>query len=170
MLITSVSLFWICGHYCYQQLPTLFSQNLNFDKHILYNSHLLPKLVLETIKIGLNALLPIMAGLVLIAFVALSLFGGIYINHKSIKFDWKKLNPINGLKRLFSINTLADIFKALLKVVLVAIGISLFLWVNLADFFSFSHPTLLVGIKSGDAINDICYLYWHFYAYSTRQL
>ena len=74
MLIAGVFLFWICGNYCYQQLHTLFSQTLNFDKHILYNSQLLPKLVLETIKIGLNALLPIMVGLVLIAFVAPSLF------------------------------------------------------------------------------------------------
>ena len=39
------------------------------------------------------------------------------------------------MKRLFSINALAYLFKALFKVVLVAIGISLFLWVNLADFF-----------------------------------
>ncbi|PAV02129.1 hypothetical protein CBG25_12650 [Arsenophonus sp. ENCA] len=135
ILIAGVSLFWVCGHYCYQKLHILFSQTFYFNKYILYNSHLLPKLVFESIKIGLNALLPIIAGLVLIAFAAPSFFGGIHINFKSIKFDWKKLNPISGLKRIFSINALAELFKALLKVILVSVGISLFVWVNLPHFF-----------------------------------
>lgn len=135
ILIAGVSLFWVCGHYCYQKLHTLFSQNFYFNKYILYNSHLLPKLVFESIKIGLNALLPIIAGLVLIAFAAPGFFGGIHINFKSIKFDWKKLNPISGLKRIFSINALAELFKALLKVILVSVGISLFVWVNFPHFF-----------------------------------
>ena len=135
MLITGVSLFWICGPYCYQKLHTLFSQTFYFDKYILYNSQLLPNIVFDSIKIGLNALLPIIAGLVLIAFAAPSFFGGIHINFKAIKFDGKKLNPITGLKRLFSINALAELFKALLKVMLVSIGITLFLWVNLPHFF-----------------------------------
>lgn len=103
MLITGVSLFWICGPYCYQKLHALFSQTFYFDKYILYNSQLLPNIVFESIKIGLNALLPIIAGLVLIAFAAPSFFGGIHINFKAIKFDWKKLNPITGLKRLFQL-------------------------------------------------------------------
>ncbi|MDR5615802.1 flagellar biosynthesis protein FlhB [Arsenophonus sp.] len=135
ILIAGVSLFWVCGHYCYQKLHILFSQTFYFNKYILYNSHLLPKLVFESIKVGLNALLPIIAGLVLIAFAAPSFFGGIHINFKSIKFDWKKLNPISGLKRIFSIHALAELFKALLKVILVSIGISLFVWVNLPHFY-----------------------------------
>ncbi|TFT67658.1 flagellar type III secretion system protein FlhB, partial [Proteus mirabilis] len=52
---------------------------------------------------------------------------------KSIKFDPKKWNPISGLKRIFSMNALAELFKAILKSLFVGLAATVFLWHNWND-------------------------------------
>lgn len=49
---------------------------------------------------------------------------------KSIKFNLGKLNPIAGIKRMFSMQTAAELLKALLKAVLVGCVAAWYLWHN----------------------------------------
>ncbi|MFK9676987.1 EscU/YscU/HrcU family type III secretion system export apparatus switch protein, partial [Escherichia coli] len=48
-------------------------------------------------------------------------------------FDPKKWNPISGLKRIFSMNALAELFKAILKSLFVGLAATVFLWHNWND-------------------------------------
>lgn len=58
------------------------------------------------------------------------LLGGITFNPSLIKFDIKKVNPLSGLKRMFSSQVLAELFKAILKAVVFGCITGGFLWHN----------------------------------------
>ena len=67
----------------------------------------------------LFAMLPIL-GTALIAGVAINIMQvGFLFTAKPLGMKLSKINPINGFKRLFSVKTVADLLKSILKVILV---------------------------------------------------
>lgn len=57
----------------------------------------------------------------LAAFLGPLLMGGWVFSTSSIKIDFKKLSPLAGLKRLFGIQSLVELFKSMLKVLVLAV-------------------------------------------------
>ncbi|WP_059172720.1 flagellar biosynthesis protein FlhB [Bacillus sp. FJAT-27445] len=53
---------------------------------------------------------------------------GFLITGESIKFDLKKIDPIAGAKRIFSIRSLVELLKSILKVILITTVAGLYLW------------------------------------------
>ncbi|MCL6269533.1 flagellar biosynthesis protein FlhB [Sansalvadorimonas sp. 2012CJ34-2] len=66
--------------------------------------------------------------IVTVAAIAGSLMtGGLIMSFKAAQPKWNRLNPIAGIKRLFSIQTLAELVKAILKTIVFASILYLFL-------------------------------------------
>lgn len=63
----------------------------------------------------LYALLPLLAALVLVAVLTNLVFNGPVFSGTPLKPDFKKLNPITGLKRVFSRRMLVDLLRVLVK-------------------------------------------------------
>ncbi|HLD64650.1 MAG TPA: EscU/YscU/HrcU family type III secretion system export apparatus switch protein [Pseudomonas sp.] len=63
----------------------------------------------------LYALLPLVGALVLVAVLTNLIFNGPVFSTALLKPDFKKLNPITGLKRVFSRRLLVDVLKVLVK-------------------------------------------------------
>tara|TARA_R110000787_G_scaffold188679_7_gene300400 strand:+ start:4013 stop:5152 length:1140 start_codon:yes stop_codon:yes gene_type:complete len=64
-------------------------------------------------------LLPVMLAAVFAALAGGLLIGGWNISGKAVMPDLKKLNPLSGLKRMFSLNALVELLKAIFKAFLV---------------------------------------------------
>lgn len=86
--------------------------------------------VLNALYVPLMEALLISAPFLFLMFAAVFIgplcMGGWVFSVSSIKVDFTKLSPIAGLKRMFSIRTLADLSKALMMVILLG-GVSVFL-------------------------------------------
>ncbi|SQI34021.1 Flagellar biosynthetic protein flhB [Providencia alcalifaciens] len=132
MMLAGVSLLWLSGGHLATQLRQIMRQGFIFDGHYLQNTGLMLSYLGRVVSEALFALLPIIGGLALVGISASSLVGGLLFNSKLIKFDLKKLNPIKGLKRIFSMNALSELFKAILKCVFVGLGASIFFMAKLA--------------------------------------
>ncbi|WP_387691122.1 flagellar biosynthesis protein FlhB [Photorhabdus sp. RM71S] len=130
MLTSGLSLLWISGQSMTHELSLMVFEGFSFDHNVVSNDKQMVQQIGRLLQQAVLALLPVFAGLVLVALSAPALLGGLVFSTKSIKFDPKKLNPISGLKRIFSMNALAELFKALLKAGFVGIGAALFLWMN----------------------------------------
>ncbi|NRN26984.1 flagellar biosynthesis protein FlhB [Photorhabdus heterorhabditis] len=130
MLTSGLSLLWLSGQSIAHELSLMVFEGFNFDHSMVSNDKQMVQQIGRLLRQAVWALLPVFAGLVLVALSAPALLGGLVFSTKSIKFDPKKLNPISGLKRIFSMNALAELFKALLKAGFVGIGAALFLWMN----------------------------------------
>lgn len=133
MVLAGVSLLWMSGGFITHGLYGMLMEGLTFDHQLIGNENLLLPRFGALIKQAVFALSPVFFGLVLVAIGGSALLGGISFSSKSIKFDPKKWNPVSGMKRIFSMNALAELFKAILKSLFVGIAAAVFLWHNWND-------------------------------------
>ncbi len=81
-----------------------------------------PRDLWHVIEAGLirsaSLLLPFFGTVVVAALAANILQTGIVFSAHPVKPDWDRINPVNGLKRVFSLRTLFDAFRACAKLLL----------------------------------------------------
>lgn len=117
--------------------------------------------------------------LAIVCIITQFIIGGINFSLKSIYWKMEKMNPISGLKRIFSLNGLVNLVKALLKVFLLG-AISFFIikknvpdltyltTTNLASAFGKTvsfFPELVLALLLGLALIAILDLAWQKYDY-----
>ena len=126
ILLVGIMLFWIMGTHFVSKLKAiiqhamLVAHRTDDDKQIIFN-------LINLLTAGFWAILPIFVGLVIVAIIAPLSVGGLLFSLQSIKPNLGKLNPISGFKRLFSLRIFSELFKSILKVVLIAFAAALFL-------------------------------------------
>jgi flagellar biosynthetic protein FlhB len=128
MLLVGLAILWMGGETMARQLAAMVAQGLRFDHGVISNDRQILYQVEALLKQTLLALLPVFSGLVLTALAAPMLLGGIMFNPGSIKFDLGKVNPLPGLKRVFSSQAVSELFKAVLKALLMGWVTGWFLW------------------------------------------
>ncbi|MBI0154992.1 flagellar biosynthesis protein FlhB [Gilliamella sp. W8128] len=126
ILLVGIMLFWIMGTHFVSKLKAIIQQAMlvahrtDDDKQNIFN-------LINLLTAGFWAILPIFVGLVIVAIIAPLSVGGLLFSLQSIKPNLGKLNPISGFKRLFSLRIFSELFKSILKVVLIAFAAALFL-------------------------------------------
>lgn len=86
-------------------------------------------------------LLPIMA-IAVLASIAGNMFQfGLLFTTEPLKFDLKKIDPIKGLKRIFSIRALVELMKSLLKISFIGFATTLLLVMNLDKVLGLAYKT-----------------------------
>lgn len=151
MLLVGLSVIWMGGETLARQLAAMLSGGLHFDHSIINDPRLTVSFISSLIKQALLALLPLMIGLVMVAIGAPMLLGGVLFSAKSITFNFGKLNPISGVKRLFSSQALAEMLKALMKSTLVGIVTGWYLWHNWPDMLRLISESPLEAL--GNSLN-----------------
>ncbi|WP_313891251.1 flagellar biosynthesis protein FlhB [Psychrobacillus sp.] len=86
-------------------------------------------------------LLPIMLVAVVAAVAANYFQFGLLFTTEPLKFDLKKIDPIKGLKRLFSLKAIIELIKSVLKISFIGSVTTLILWTNLEKVLSLSFKT-----------------------------
>lgn len=89
---------------------------------------LLPTRAVELAGQGFLQVLPILGLTTVAALAAPMLIGGWNFSPGAAAPDFARVNPLSGLKRIFSANSLAELFKALLKFLLIAAIASGVIW------------------------------------------
>jgi flagellar biosynthesis protein FlhB len=128
MLLAGLLILWLGGELMAEQLASMLATGFRFDHAMVTDDKMIIAHISNLIGQAVTALLPLMAGLVIVAIAAPMLLGGINISGKSIKLDFNKLNPLSGLKRMVSSQTWAELLKAILKAVLVGLVGGWYIW------------------------------------------
>ena len=64
-------------------------------------------------------LAPVVGGVLVAGLTASVVQTGLHFNMSKVNFDLNNINPVEGLKRLYSLQAIADLFKSILKVFIV---------------------------------------------------
>ncbi|MFJ8261521.1 flagellar biosynthesis protein FlhB [Rummeliibacillus sp. NPDC094406] len=118
--------------------------NQTFSKYMLVDSlsiELVVKVYKEVITKAAVVVLPIMAIAVIAAIVGNFLQFGLLFTTEPLKFDLKKLDPIKGMKRIFSLRSVIELIKSILKISLIGAVTTAILWMNIDDVLSLSFKT-----------------------------
>ncbi|MGM0520903.1 MAG: flagellar biosynthesis protein FlhB [Pseudomonadota bacterium] len=136
MLLGGVIGLWSMGMMLYDQLGMVMEQAFLFERREALET--MPMLV-SALDLGertLYAILPLFLLLTVIALVAPALLGGWLISAKSLQPKISKLNPVKGLQRIFALQALIELAKALAKTVLVGGVGAAFLYFNIGKFLA----------------------------------
>lgn len=117
-----------------EDLSAILRSYFSVQREILFRSDGLAQMGWEAIVAGIQALLPLFFVLVLAAVVAPLALGGWAFNLESMSPKLEKLDPISGMKRVFSWKGFMEMTKSLVKLLLVGAAGFLILQHKLPEF------------------------------------
>lgn len=120
VLLASVGVIAIIGLFMFRGLRRVMQNTLAFDVGDVASPAMMGRNLMDAGMDGLLLFLPLAVAVVVAAVAANVIISGWVFSTKAFEFDFAKLNPITGLGRLFSWNSLAELVKALMKGGLIA--------------------------------------------------
>ena len=153
ILLVGVCVIWLGGESLARRLASLLSSGLRFDHSIINDPNLILGQIILLLKEAMLALMPLIVGVVVVALVAPVMLGGLVFSTKSLAFKLDKLNPLPGIKRMFSAQTAAELTKAVMKSLLMGSMAGLFLWLHWPDMMRLISESPLVAM--GNALNMV---------------
>jgi len=103
-------------------LLEIFHYNFSITREDIFDTQGMFRHLTNSVKEALLGLLPLFAVLVLAALIAPISLGGWNFSTEALTPKFSRLDPIQGIKRLFSLNSLVELLKAIGKVAVVGIS------------------------------------------------
>ena len=130
LLLAGGAGLWLMGSAITQKLLKVLRDGLTLDKRLTFDTeHLLPHL--HTLSFdALLALLPFLLLLLAAALLSPMLLNGWLFTLKPLQPQLSKLNPVTGLGRMFSTNSLVELLKAIAKALVVGLVGAWAIWHN----------------------------------------
>lgn len=119
VLIAAGGSLWLMGDHLTGQLTSLMKDGMRVPRDVAFDSGLLFERLFGQSLHTLFAFVPFLIVMFLVAMAAPMLISGWLFTWKSLAPDFKRLNPISGVGRMFSWNSLIELTKALLKATLI---------------------------------------------------
>lgn len=119
VLILGAVGLWIFGGAIAQRLLDILRFNFAVDREVIFDPQKMFAHLGSSFFDALWALLPLFAILLLAAVVGPTILGGFLFSSKSIAPKFSRMDPLAGLKRMFSLKSLVELGKSIGKVVVV---------------------------------------------------
>ena len=158
ILVVGISVIWIGGEAFARRLSLILSAGLRFDHNIVNDSNLILSQIILLIKNAIYALLPLIMGVVIMAILAPLMLGGLVFSGKSLQFQFSKLNPLSGIKKLFSAQVAAELVKAMMKALLMGSVAGFYLWHKWPDMMRLMTEAPVTAMASAMNIAGMCCL------------
>jgi len=148
LLMAASGSLWIMGSLIIQKLSILLESGLQIEREIAFNPALLSSRLFQLALDGLLAIAPLLAGLVIVALVSPMLLSGWLFSSKALMPDFKRLNPANGFKRIFSSHGLIELVKAIAKAGVIGGVAAGIIWSHKQDVLDLISMSLDVSLPS----------------------
>lgn len=148
LLLGGVIGLYSMGQMLYNQLGMVMEQAFLFERRQAMESTPMLVNALDLGQRTLFAMTPLFLLLTIIALVAPGLLGGWLISAKSMQPKFSKLNPVKGVKRIFSTQALIELAKAIAKSALVGGVAATFLYFNVGKYMSLMDQPIQQALTS----------------------
>ncbi len=145
-LIGGITLVSMSG-YLGNGLWKLMTSSFTIPRQDMYDTTAMINRLALAIQDALLMLSPFFLVVIALAIASSVALGGYTFSGESLTPNFGKLNPISGLKRVFSLRGLVELLKALAKFLLVGSATGLVLWNTLGGFMSLSQMELNKAIS-----------------------
>jgi len=149
---------WLMGSALSQQLISLIREGLTLDTNLAFHSDKLVTRLYDLSLSTLLAFLPLLALMLLVALFSPLLMNGWLFSFKPLQPNFSKLDPLAGIARMFSTNSLMELGKAIAKALVVGGVGTLVIWHNKETVL------LLVSEPLARAIPHLGSLVWGSFA------
>jgi len=136
MLVTALGGLWTMSGSIIEQFGSAMREGLQFERTSAFDSTRMMVHVGNMVAHALQAMVPLMFMMLLAALLAPMLLGGWLISSKSLAPKFSKLNPIAGIGRMFSSESLAELVKTIVKSLLIGTIAAWVIMNNLSDIMA----------------------------------
>jgi flagellar biosynthesis protein FlhB len=147
VLITAGAAFWMMGSWFMQRSMAVARKAFSIESQYMHEpAMMLPRLF----DVAVDALIvfsPLLALLVLVSILPPFFLNAWVFSAKALVPDLSRMNPLTGLGRMFSWNSLMELGKAILKAVLIGGVAVLLIWKERDEIFGLLGEPLEAGIS-----------------------
>jgi len=147
--LVGVAVLMLLAHPFGSGLGDLFDGNFRLTREELHDPGAMLLHLKDSLRAAFTMLLPFFAVMVTVAVLASIALGGFNLSAEALVPKFEKLNPIKGIKKVFSVNGLMELVKSLAKFVLIASATVALLWSWSADIIGLGRLDPRVGIIQG---------------------
>ncbi|WP_079229116.1 flagellar biosynthesis protein FlhB [Pseudomonas putida] len=104
-----------------ETLMTLMRMNFSLTREVLTDERSMGMFLLASGKMAIWAVQPILMLLFVIAFVSPIALGGFIFSGSLLQPKFSRMNPLSGIKRMFSLNSLTELLKAMAKFMVILV-------------------------------------------------
>ncbi len=137
----------------------LLKENLQPSRADIYDVRATIRFLYDAIFDALGLLLPFFFVVVVAALLAPMTIGGWAFSFQAIQPKLSKLNPVKGLKRVFSAKGLMELVKAFAKFAVVAIVAITVIWVQMNDFLQLGYESVDASLGHAGDLLATAFLY-----------
>jgi|SRR5690625_1443967 len=177
LLLFSFIILATLGTFMKESMLTLYVSSFTEYIHWNITKQSLLRLLQETIIQFAMIVAPVMLIAFLIAIGANLLQVGFLFTTEPLKFDLKKIDPIQGAKRIFSIRALVELLKSFFKIVFIGTITFMVIWIYKDDMMMlalkqpenavafFGRVTIIMGIAATIALLFLAILDYMYQKY-----
>lgn len=137
---------WVFGGHIVKKMMGVMQHNLALDREDIFDTQSMVAQLGYSFSEALWSLIPLFFGLVLAAVLGPIALGGWMASGKAIMPKLSRLDPIAGLKRMFSVKSLVELVKSIAKVGVV-VGVALLTLIIFQDaLLGLNRETLEAGV------------------------
>ena len=146
IMLVGASALLIFGGALAQDMMELMRINFSLPREVIMDQKSMANYLMHSGQIGLWAIQPIMISLVLAAIIGPISLGGWLFAFGSLAPKFSRMNPLSGLKRMFSTKALVELLKAFAKFTIVLFVALAVLSSDISDLQRIAHEPLELAI------------------------
>ncbi|KGX88432.1 flagellar biosynthesis protein FlhB [Pontibacillus litoralis] len=147
MLFLMFTILWVVGGYLKESFLSIYEQSFSEYIHWDLTEQSLHQVMVEMTKRVAATLAPVMAIAIIAALVANYMQVGFLFTTKPIQMDLKKLDPIQGFKKIFAVRALVELLKSMLKIGFVGSVTFSILWIRKDDLLVMSQKSVEAAVS-----------------------
>ncbi len=148
VLMAGAGTLWVAGSWLAQRIGGAVSRGLTFDRTAAFDTAALPTAFVALAGEALAALAPLLLILVVAALAGPFMLGGLNFSSKALAPDWTRLDPLKGFGRMFSMHSVGELVKGILKALLVG-GVVVWVVLHQKDhLFALMGQPIEAGLQS----------------------
>lgn len=156
LLGAGVAVLWFGGAYMYQGLNGILRAGLWFDLRVGQDTNVMLAVAANSALQGLLALAPLFVVLFIVAILSSVLLGGFLLSFKALEPKFEKLNPLKGVARMFSAQTLVELVKTLAKAAVIGTVGGMVIWNYRDQMLSLMHATPTQALTEAMGLVALC--------------
>jgi flagellar biosynthesis protein FlhB len=139
----------LMGSYIVAALSKLMTSGFNLSRREILDTSSIIIRFENAVYDAFMGLLPFLSLMVIVAILTPLMLGGWSFSVDQISFKAERIDPIAGLKRIFSARGLMELVKALAKFLLVSFIAVTFMWSNADEFLHLGQEPFMQGLTHG---------------------
>jgi flagellar biosynthesis protein FlhB len=149
VMFTGAGMLWYGQAGLGQMVRDLMAQSLQLDPATLEHPEFMATALGQASIAALTTLLPLLLALSAAAVGGAILVGGWMFTPEPVSPKFERLDPLKGLARMFSLNSLVEVLKAVAKAICIAIVAIAFLWSSAGDVLRLGQEAVPDAIGHG---------------------